>query len=246
MVKRPVGHSGIVDTARFQKTKLLVSLAAVAGLFGCGEHVSRDMHARILAIGDSMLAWNKPTNDAIPDVVETLLGEEVVDRSVIGARFLYSLPVTGAMGLNISKQYRPGDWDWVIINGGGNDLWFGCGCVACEGTIDALISKDGRRGKIPDLVHKIRGKGARAIFVGYLHSPGVFSIVDHCKSEDVEFERRVASLAARTHGFYYLNVSDLAGKGDRSFHSADRIHPSVKGSRAVARLIANLIAEEGS
>jgi lysophospholipase L1-like esterase len=82
--------------------------------------------------------------------------------------------------------------------------------------------------------------------VGYLHSPGVFSIVDHCKSEDVEFERRVASLAARTRGFYYLNVSDLAGKGDRSFHSADRIHPSVKGSRAVARLIANLIAEEGS
>lgn len=214
-------------------------------LGGCGEAVIRDDQSRILALGDSMFAWNRLTKNAIPDVLESDLGEEVVDRSVIGARFLYDLPISGAMGLNISKQYRPGNWDWVVINGGGNDLWFGCGCGDCDRIIDGLISSDGRTGKIPMLVSKIRHDGAKAVFVGYLHSPGAYSIIDHCKPDDIEFERRLADLAERTEGFYYLGVSDLVPEGDLTFHVVDRIHPSVKGSKAVAGLIANLIRNVG-
>ena len=55
-------------------------------LGGCGEAVIRDDQSRILALGDSMFAWNRLTKNAIPDVLESDLGEEVVDRSVIGAR----------------------------------------------------------------------------------------------------------------------------------------------------------------
>lgn len=227
------------------KSMLAIAISAIS-LVGCGEAVMRSDHARILALGDSMFAWNKLTNNAIPDVLETELGEEVVDRSAIAARFLYDLPISGAMGLNISKQYRSGNWDWVVINGGGNDLWFGCGCRDCDGTIDGLISRDGRAGRIPALVSRIRSEGARVVFVGYLHSPGSYSIIDHCKSEDIEFENRIADLADRTDGLFYLNVSGLVREGDLSYHSVDRIHPSVKGSRIVASMIADVIRNEGN
>ncbi|WP_347312103.1 SGNH/GDSL hydrolase family protein [Defluviimonas sp. SAOS-178_SWC] len=218
----------------------MMAISAIS-LAGCGEAVTHNSDARILALGDSMFAWNKLSNNAVPDVLESNLGEEVVDRSVIGARYLYGLSISGAAGLNISKQYRSGDWDWVVINGGGNDLWFGCGCMACEQTIERLISSDGQTGKIPALVSKIRHEDAKVVYVGYLHSPGAYSIIDHCKSYDIEFERRVANLAARTDDFYYLGASDVVPEGDLSFHSIDRIHPSIKGSKALAAMIADLI-----
>lgn len=208
-------------------------------LAGCAEQVSRN--SRILAIGDSMLAWHKGTGSAITEVAERTLGEEIVDRSVVGARFLYDLPITGAMGLNISKQYVDGGWDWVVINGGGNDLWFGCGCVDCDGIIDGMISRDGRSGKIPRLISEIQNTGARVIFVGYLHSPGAFSIIDHCKAEDIDFEQRISILADRTDGFFYLKTSDIVPTGDLSFHSPDRIHPSRKGSHEVGKRVAEII-----
>lgn len=219
--------------------RILAGGLFVLSLSGCAEEVSRN--SRILAIGDSMLAWHKGSGNAITEVAEREIGEEIVDRSVVGARFLYGLPITGAMGLNISKQYVLGSWDWVVINGGGNDLWFGCGCLDCDGTIDRMISRDGRSGKIPRLISEARSTGARVIFVGYLHSPGAFSIIDHCKTEDIDFESRISALADRMDGFFYLKASDIVPKGDLSYHSADRIHPSKKGSHEVGIRVAEII-----
>lgn len=196
---------------------------------------------KILVIGDSMLAWHKISGRSIGDVVSRELGGELSDHSIAAARFNYALPITGALGLNIAKQYRRGNWDWVIVNGGGNDLWFGCGCQSCDRVIDKMISADGRSGKIPNLIDRIRGDGARVIFVGYLHSPGVPSIIDGCKNEDVEFERRIALLAKATRGFIFLPASGLVLNGDKSYHSLDRIHPSVKGSAVVGKMIASAI-----
>lgn len=79
------------------------------------------------------------------------------------------------------------------------------------------------------------------IFVGYLHSPGAFSIIDHCKTEDIDFEQRISILAERTEGFFFLNASGIVPDGDLSFHSSDRIHPSRKGSHEVGRRVAELI-----
>jgi acyl-CoA thioesterase I len=196
---------------------------------------------KILAIGDSMLAWHKVSGRSIGDVVSQRLNAEIVDHSIAAARFNYALPITGAFGLNIAKQYRPGGWDWVIMNGGGNDLWFGCGCVACDVTIDKMISKDGLSGKIPNLVARILNDGARVIFVGYLHSPGVSSIIDQCKNQDVEFEQRLTLLSRHSRNFLFLPVSGLVPYGDRSFHSLDMIHPSVKGSAVIGRKLAEII-----
>ena len=59
-----------------------------------------------------MMAWNGLVGQSIPDVVAETLAEPVVDRAVSGARMIYRLPVTGAAGLSIPKQYRGGSWDW--------------------------------------------------------------------------------------------------------------------------------------
>lgn len=226
----------------------------VAGLLmaGCGEsvpasgveEVTRSSTPRILAMGDSMLAWHRGFKSAISDELERQLNAPVIDRSVVGARYNYAPPISGALGLNISKQYRYGKWDWVVLNGGGNDLWFGCGCVACDFTIDRLISSDGMAGKIPDLVQRIHQDGARVIFVGYLHSPGTFSIIDHCKDEATEFENRLEALSSKKDGFFFLRLSKLVPYGDWSFHSIDMIHPSIKGSKLIGKLVADIIRDQ--
>lgn len=224
--------------------RIAAGLVAVGLLAGCGEQVSRNFSARYLAMGDSMLAWRRPEGKSISDVVERQLGEPVVDRSVIGAQFTYFLPITGALGLNIGKQYRPGNWDWVILNGGGNDLWLACGCTDCDWMVDRLVSPDLKSGKVVETIRKIRADGAKVLYVGYLHSPGVKSIVDHCKDEDIAFEGRVAALAAQDPGVHYLQLSHLVPDGDTTFHAADRIHPSEKASEVIGQMIAEVIREE--
>lgn len=210
-------------------------------LAGCGENVTRDNPARILLMGDSLMAVHHGTGNAVSQSVEKQLGEQVIDRSVVGARMIYALPISGAAGLNIPKQYRPGKWDWVILNGGGNDLWLGCGCFACRGKMERLISKDGRKGVIPGLVSKLRQDGAQVLYVGYLRSPGLSSPIEYCKDEGNEFESRVQELAKLDSGVHFLSLADLVPYGDHSYHAIDMIHPSVKASAEIGKRIADMI-----
>jgi hypothetical protein len=210
-------------------------------LAACTESVPRDRSARILAMGDSMLAWHGGSRSAVSDNMEAILGEPVIDRSVIGARIFYHLPVTGALGMNISQQYRPGNWEWVVMNGGGNDLWFGCGCSRCERRMSRMISADGQAGSVPELVRHIRKSGAQVIYVGYLRSPGVGSMIDHCRDEGREFERRLSRMAGSDPGVHFLSLADLVPHGDRSYHAFDMVHPSPKATRIIAQRIASII-----
>lgn len=224
---------------------LLAFLIALTFLAGCGDAPGRKPEARILVMGDSMLAWNGGTGQAISDSIAAELGEPVVDRSVIGARMIYWLPFSGAAGLNIPKQYRPGPWDWVVLNGGGNDLWLGCGCIACATRLDRLAAKDARSGAIPDLIRQLRDSGARVIYTGYLRSPGRMSPIDHCKEDGQELDRRISRLAKELDGVFFLSLDGVVAHGDLSYHAVDRIHPSVKGSREIGKKIADLIRLQG-
>lgn len=210
-------------------------------LAACTEAVPTDKPAHILAMGDSLMSWHGESDAAVSDAMEDILGEQVIDRSVPGARIFYNLPVTGAMGMNISKQYRPGAWKWVVLNGGGNDLWFGCACWRCDRKMTRMIAPDGSDGTIPQLVRRIRATGARVIYVGYLRSPGVDSAIEHCRDEGDEFDKRLARMAALDDGVYFVSLADLVPYGDRSYHWVDMIHPSTKASRAIAERIAAII-----
>ncbi len=198
---------------------------------------------RILAMGDSMMAWHSVARRSVSHAIEDALDEPVASTAVSGARVLYKLPITGAMGLKISSQYRKGDWDWVVLNGGGNDLWFGCGCGKCTRKLDKLISEDGKRGAIPMLVQELRQKGAQVAWVGYLRSPGAWSPIEGCRDNGDALEARIARLATLDRGVHFVSLADLVPHGDRSFHGADMIHPSVKGSREIGKRVAAVIAQ---
>lgn len=219
-----------------------ICVLALGVLAGCAESVTRHENPRILLMGDSMMAVHGAAGASVSHRIEKRLKQPVVDRSVIGARFLYQLPISGAAGLSIPKQYRDGDWEWVVLNGGGNDILFGCGCGPCRHRIDRLISKDGRSGAIPSLVSKLRRKGAQVLFVGYLRTPGVTSPIEHCVDEGREMDSRIARLAALDRGVHFLSLSDVVPDGDRSYHAIDLVHPSVKGSDAIAAKIAKKLA----
>ena len=188
--------------------------------------------ARIQLLGDSMMATHVLTGRAVPNWVARQLGEPVDNNSL-----------TGAMMRGISRQYEPGALDWVVLNGGGNDLWLGCGCNECDARMARVITPDGANGMLPDLVTRIRADGARVLYVGYLRSPGFGSPIEHCRALGNEMERRVALMARNMDGVWIISNQDLVPPGDRSFHTFDRVHPSVKGSRAIANRIARSIQQ---
>ncbi len=195
----------------------------------------------MLVMGDSLLAWNSAGGRSVADALEDRLGAPVTDRSVPGARVLYALPISGALGMEIAQQYVAGNWDWVVLTGGGNDLWLGCGCSGCERRMARMISEDGGAGVIPALVAKLRESGARVLYLGYLRTPGRDSPIDHCAADGDALEARLARMAARDDGVAFLSLRDLVPRGDLSFHAPDRIHPSPKGSAAIAARVAEVI-----
>ncbi|MDO9525849.1 MAG: SGNH/GDSL hydrolase family protein [Gemmobacter sp.] len=223
--------------------KKLMSLAALLMLFGCGEAVTSAPDARILLLGDSMMASGRGNNRAVADAIETELREEVVDRSVVGARYFYYMPITGLAGLNLTAQFRQGKWDWIVLNGGGNDLLFGCGCWRCDWQIDRLISDDGLSGAIPKFVSKLRATGAQVVYVGYLRNPGIKTPIKGCGPAGNELDRRLTIMDGLDPGLHFLPMSDLVPEGDTSYHLEDLIHPSPKGSAGIGKRVAQRIAQ---
>ena len=210
-------------------------------LAGCGETINPDNPARILAIGDSLLASHSSDGASISDRVEARLGEQVIDRSVSGAKVVNPLPISSAMGMRISEQYPGGQWDWVILNGGGNDLWLGCGCMACDQRMNRMITQDAGAGDIVKLVDRITASGAQVIYLGYLRSPGTGSPIEQCRDDGNELESRLARMAAARSGVHFLSLADLVPSGDRSYHASDMVHPSQKATDAIGARIADFI-----
>ena len=221
--------------------RIWLAVMACVALLGCTEPVPSSGNARIIATGDSMLAWNAGSGRSVVDALEQQLGARVVDRSVIGARYHYVLPISGSLGVRIGAQYVSGPWDWAVMNGGGNDLWLGCGCGKCDAQLDRLISPDGTSGTVVDMVTRARADGAQVVYVGYLRTPGKPSLIDHCRTWGQKYEARLARMAARDAGVTFVSVADVVPDGDLSFHDVDRIHPSPKGSAAIAARIAAVI-----
>lgn len=220
----------------------ILALFAMLCLSACSEDATHARGARILAIGDSLMASNRALGQSIPQELERLLGHEVIDRSLPGARYLHMFPISGAAGLRIPAQFQAGTWDVVVINGGGNDLLFGCGCGACTGVLNRLIAPDGRSGAIPAFVKAVRDSGAAVVYVGYLRNPGVMTPIKGCRPAGDELDRRMAALDRLDDGMVFVSIADLVPRGNTSFHQIDLIHPSAKGSAAIAARLAPLVA----
>lgn len=191
---------------------------------------------RILAVGDSVLAWHAWTGRDIPSQMGEALGAAVENRAVSGARF-----VNAPDRRSVMAQYAPGSWDVVLMNGGANDLLALCGCSACDSILDRLISAD-LTGAVPEFVDRARQGGAEVIWMGYYASyrSGRFA---GCRPYLVEFDARMARLAARTPGLVFVDSEDVIDAGDRSLFALDGIHPSPKAARRIGAFLARNVMQ---
>jgi lysophospholipase L1-like esterase len=196
----------------------------------------------ILVIGDSVLAWNGSSDQAIPDVMEQKLGRRVVSKAVPGAKFDNSNALLGAFGFDIQRQYPGGSWNWVVLNGGANDFGFNdCKCGACRPAVDNLIGPDTMTGPIPSFLTKLRDSGAQVLWMGYYKGNGKGSF-EGCRDDLVLLERRIARFAAQMDGITFLDSESVIDPADPSQFAGDNTHPSPKGSALIGTYLANAIS----
>lgn len=196
---------------------------------------------RVLAVGDSILAWHKWTGRDIPSEMGTILGAEVENEAVAGARFSNSSGLGRAIGFDVRAQYRAGTWDVVLMNGGANDFLADCGCGKCDPVLDSLITAE-LTGEVPRFIAQVRQGGAAVLWMGYYasHRSGQFA---GCRPYLVEFDARMARLAAQVPGLQFVDSEAAIDARDRSLFAFDGIHPSAKGAGRIGAYLAQSLSQ---
>lgn len=219
---------------RFWMTGWMVLFTILLVLAGCSfVPPSVDRDADVIVVGDSILAWHRGTGRSIPDAVEQGTGLTVSNVSVSGARFL------GTGG--IPSQYIAGPWDWVIVDGGGNDLLPACGNSNAPAILDALISADGQQGAIPAFVNRAATNGAQVIILGYYPVSARGGPFVSCVSVLDELAMRQARLAASNPAAVFVDSGDVIDAIDAASYAPDLVHPSQQGAALVGQLLASTI-----
>ena len=218
--------------------RFFATLILITTLAACTPGAPRS-GGDILMIGDSVLAWNRASGRDVGSAVGESLDRTVTNRATPGAQ-IRKRGFASALGLGIPDQLVMRPWNWVVMNGGANDLGFTCGCTRCDGVIEALISSDGKRGDIPKLIARARSTGAKVLWMGYYRAPnsGTFQ---GCRPGLVELERRIAKLAQATPGVFFQDSEDVVTPRDPSLYASDATHPSPKGSAVIGQYLAQTI-----
>ncbi|GGL56731.1 SGNH/GDSL hydrolase family protein [Wenxinia marina] len=196
----------------------------------------------LLAIGDSLLSIHAEAGASVPDVVASELGMEVENRAVSGTVF-GALPIALPDEAVIGTQWIGGDWDWVLLSGGANDIALGCGClIGCGRVLGRLISEDGTHGLVPDLAADVRGTGAGLAVVLYAPPGGPGTGFDACLPLLDAYRERLDALAAADPGIRVIDAGTVIARGQTDLYEPDLIHPSPEGAARLGRLVADVIA----
>lgn len=214
----------------------MMTLCSLVLLTGCGL-VPQRSGGDILVIGDSVLAYN---DGQIGKVIAAELDRKVVSRAALGARIDASAAYS-VLGLSIPGQLSDGPWNWVVMDGGANDLAGSCGCGRCDDDVDALIGPDGSSGAIPDLIAQARATGAQVLWMGYYQAPRSASFRD-CRADLVEMERRIKGYAQSRDGVHFIDAESVVDPSEPALYAPDMTHPSRAGSAVLGRFLARAIA----
>ena len=219
-------------------TVWMLLLTAVLTLAGCSfgtPTANRD--ADIIVVGDSILAWHRGTGRSIPSVVADQTGLTVSNVAVNGARFI-AMP-------GIAAQYVAGDYDWVIMDGGGNDLLPVCGTENEARVLNALITADGRGGAIAQFANSAAAAGAQVIVLGYYPVSDRGGPFVQCRAALAELAVRQARIADRNPDIIFVDAGRVIGSSDVTAYAPDLVHPSPRGAALVGQLIASAIRANG-
>ena len=196
---------------------------------------------RVLAIGDSILAWHKWTGRDIPSVFGTALGGEVENDAVAGARFSNTSTLGRAVGFDVRAQFRDGPWDVVLINGGANDFLTDCSCNDCTSVLDGLITAE-LTGEVPAFLAEVLAREVDVIWMGYYASSrsGQFT---GCRPYLVEYDARLARFAEATPRLTFLDSEAAVDPDLRDLFAFDGIHPSPEGARRIGTYLAQSVSD---
>ncbi|MCJ8139244.1 SGNH/GDSL hydrolase family protein [Falsirhodobacter halotolerans] len=214
----------------------MILILALCGLTACGA-ASRNASGDILVMGDSVLAWN---NGAVGKTIGADLDRPVITRARAGARMMPGA-AAALVGLSIPNQLPDGRWNWIVMNGGANDLVGTCGCGPCEAEIDALMSPDATAGAIPDLIARARRTGASVMWMGYYQAPQSASFAG-CSAALGKLETRIATYARAHDGVYFVDSEAVMPPSDPGLLGPDRTHPSARGSAILGTFLARALA----
>ncbi|MDF1726145.1 MAG: SGNH/GDSL hydrolase family protein [Sulfitobacter sp.] len=218
--------------------RLVALLSLFALLIGCADRAPRG-GGDILVLGDSVMAWNG--DQSIGDRLGVELGRPVVNRAVPGAEFDNDSGLLGAVGFDVQRQFPGGQWNWIVLNGGANDLSDDCGCGACSGTVAQLIGPDGQSGLIPDFIARLRAEsGAQVLWMGYYKGNGRGSF-EGCRGDLVEIERRIAAYAEGRPGVHFVDSEAVIEPSNPGHFAPDNNHPSTLGSALIGAYLADVI-----
>lgn len=211
----------------------LMLLAVLALCTACGRGVPDD--APVVVAGDSVMAWNRAEGASVTDALAARLDVAVGDVSLPYAQLL-----SGRGALSIRNQVDGLTAPWIVLNGGANDI--GVSCNGGLAVVDRLISKDGARGAIPELVAGLRAGGSRVVWADYYTSPRFAG--RPCPAFD-QLEQRLARMAAGDARVLFVDMDDVIASNDPSLFARDRTHPSPKASGLIGAQIARAMVQAG-
>ena len=216
-----------------------VRWCVVAVLVGCGGGNEAD---GILGLGDSLMAWNLDEGVSIPEVAGDELGLAVENLSVSGAY------MTTDDGDAIPDQYVEGEWEWVLVDGGGNDMNDECACGDCGDNIDSLVSADGAEGAVVDFVEQVLEDGVKVALMSYYPMPDDAEFgFDRCNEEVVVLRDRYQALADRHADMIMVDAALVVTPAIApEAYDDDRVHPSQEGSRIIGEYVAERMRAHSS
>lgn len=200
----------------------------------CMNSVSSEISGPMLAIGDSFLDYNLDQDASIPDFTGKALQVSIQNNAIGGTRISSGNPED-----DIPSQYESGDWSWVLMDGGGNDLNEECGCNSCEENMDGMISADGQTGDIVSLIQDVIEEGAQVAWIGYYEIPAEADEFFNCNDELAVLSQRFSVLADQQDAFIFIDSrSVLSYDSHPQAYSEDLVHPSTEGSRIIGEYVA--------
>lgn len=213
---------------------VLVALVGCGGGHGDGDEELKG----ILGLGDSIMAWNLEEGMSIPKIAGEELGSNVVNRAISGSFW------TTDDGDAIPDQYVEGEWEWVIVDGGGNDVNDECACGDCEENIDGLVNEDGTAGEAVDFIEQVLDDGVKVALMSYYPMPedAEFGFA-LCNEEVVMLRDRYQALADRHDQLLLVDAAEVVTpESTPQAYDEDRVHPSQEGSRIIGEYFAEQMA----
>lgn len=208
---------------------LFVLTSALAGCDGglCAQLDALPRAPSVLAVGDSVLAWNNDRCHGIPERAGLVAGVHADNRAV-----------SGTVMHEIASQYDAArlerSWDVVVVDGGGNDVNSFCECGECDAVLDDV------RTRTNELLDLMRDDGARVVLVDYFgFDERAWYGFDRCETALADLQAQHEAIDAERDDVTLVDLGALVTpESHPEAYTFDYVHPSDEGSRILGELLA--------